>query len=282
VRFFEFPETKAKLIVTGSVDRTIRLWEATEAQQSGYICSCVLEGHEGTVNAIAVARDSDIVASGAADGTVKIWRIARSESGIKGKLLTTIALKPRFFPLTLTLTRLDAEDAMLPMILTVGGTTNAIHVYVAQDTVNDLQFSLVTRLTGHEAWIRSLAVTEDTRGRTRDLLLASASQDKYIRLWKIHRGEVTPQPLEDEEETIFGGEQPTLSNKAHIFEASSKIYSITFEALLLGHDDWIYTAAWNPAPDRLQLLSTSADNTISIWEPDLVSGLWKGWASSVL
>jgi elongator complex protein 2 len=274
IRFFKFPASKEKFIVTGSVDKSIRLWEASGDQQSGYICSCVLEGHGATINAIALAQDSDIVASGAADGTVKIWRIVQSETGMSGKLLETIELKPRFFPLTLTLIRLDLEDPILPMLLTVGGTTNSIHVYVAQDSVNDVKFSHVARLTGHEAWIRSLAIIEDTRGMKGEFLLASASQDKYIRLWGIHRGKVMDKIAKDEEEAILGSEQPTLSNKAHTFEVSGKTYSITFEALLFGHDDWIYTVTWNPSPGRLQLLSTSADNSISIWEPDTVSGVW--------
>ena len=69
-------------------------------------------------------------------------------------------------------------------------------------------------------------------------------------------------------------------------------YSITFEALLLGHDDWIYSAKWCPpaAPrpsgqnnsdgnndnniNKLQLLSASADNTLAVWEADAASGIW--------
>lgn len=41
-----------------------------------------------------------------------------------------------------------------------------------------------------------------------------------------------------------------LSTKAHLFDvydkeaAAKKRYSIMFEALLMGHDDWVYSVCW--------------------------------------
>jgi elongator complex protein 2 len=42
-----------------------------------------------------------------------------------------------------------------------------------------------------------------------------------------------------------------LSTKAHLFEVfdkdqSKKRYTIMFEALLMGHDDWVYSVCWQP------------------------------------
>ncbi|KAL1980852.1 hypothetical protein VTN96DRAFT_3387 [Rasamsonia emersonii] len=274
VRFCTLPANNTKLLLTGSVDRTIRVWQSDEQTSRHYTCVCELEGHEGTVNAIAAADGSDIVASGAADGTVRIWRLNYQEGTIRGQFLKTIQMKPRYFPLTLALQLLDKENPAKPMMLAVAGTTNIVQIYVAQTTISEPEFFLGAKLSGHEAWVRSLALTEDKQGPAGDLLLASASQDKYIRLWRIHRGESAPVVPKDEDDSVLGNYEPTLSNKAHMFEASGSKYSTTFEALLLGHEDWIYTAAWNPNPDRMQLLSSSADNSLTIWEPDPVSGVW--------
>jgi elongator complex protein 2 len=213
----------------------------------------------------------DIVASGAADGSVKIWRISVQDDGAKGELLKTIAMKPRFFPLALALKPLQTDG---PIVLAVAGTVNVVQIYVAENLAEDPDFKIAAVLSGHEAWVRSLAFTCDKQSKTGDLLLASASQDKYTRLWRFQRGEVAlPVPAGDED-PILGGLEPTLSNKAHQFHAAGSKYSVTFEALLFGNEDWIYTTTWNPNPECQQLLTASADNTLTIWEQDTVSGVW--------
>ena len=55
---------------------------------------------------------------------------------------------------------------------------------------------------------------------------------------------------------------------------TSFTFSISFEALLLGHEDWIYSICWNKDLLSLQLLSASADNSLVIWEPEYGSGIW--------
>ncbi|CRG88755.1 Elongator complex protein 2 [Talaromyces islandicus] len=272
VRFLTSPETKSSLLLTGSVDHTIRVWKPHAT--SGYTFACELAGHTGSVNAIAVGKASNIVASGGADGTVRIWRLSIENDSVSGQLLQTITMKPRFFPLALALLPLDTQDPKKPMVLAVGGTTNHVHIFATQDTTEVGGFSWVAKLSGHEAWVRSLAFKENTSQSQNDYLLASASQDKYVRLWRIRRGEAEPVVSTDPDDIMLAGDKPTLSNKAHTFNASGAIYSVTFEALLLGHEDWIYTANWNPNADKTQLLSASADNSLTIWEPDATTGVW--------
>lgn len=259
--------------MTGSVDRTIRVWRSEPSSPRYFTYTCTLEGHEGSVNAIAVAHGSDIVATGAADGTVKIWRIGQ-DGGTKVDLLRTISMKPRYFPLALALRLLEKDAPTKPMVLAVAGTRTPVQIYVSQDVSTEPDFQLCATLNGHEAWVRSLDFTQDERSPSGDLLLASASQDKYIRLWRVHRGEAAPVVPADENDPMLGGFEQTLSNKAHMFEASGSKYSVTFEALLFGHEDWIYTAQWSPESKQMRLLSASADNSLTIWEPDPVSGVW--------
>lgn len=272
VRFYTCPSSSARLIITGSVDHTIRLWRQDSSDSRKYTQFSTLIGHTSSVNAIALASGSDIIASGAADGTVRIWRInAQDES--KSELLDTITMTPRFFPLTLSLRTLE-NGGPGPLVLAVAGTTTKIHIYVAEQSVEKPVFQRRAILSGHEAWVRSLSFTQDKQNHPDDLLLASASQDKYIRLWRLRRGEASvPAPIDDAD-PLLGGMEPTLSNKAHEFEANGSKYTVTFEALLFGNEDWIYTTAWNPDPTRSQLLSASADNTVTIWEQDLTSGVW--------
>ncbi|KAJ6120213.1 Elongator complex protein 2 [Penicillium sp. IBT 18751x] len=274
IRFYTCPSTGTRFLLTGSVDRTVRVWRQDPAALDHYRHVSILEGHTGSVNALAVADGSDVVATGAADGTTRTWRLKVNAQGeLESELLETITMKPRFFPLSLALRVLDGDQGK-SLVLAVAGTTTAVHIYVAE-TSDKPTFQRRAILSGHEAWVRSLSFTQDSQSGTNDILLASASQDKYIRLWRLRRGEVEiPAPVEDDADPLLGGLEPTLSNKAHEFEAAGSKFSITFEALLFGNEDWIYTARWNPDPTRSQLLSASADNTVTIWEQDPVSGVW--------
>lgn len=272
VRFYTCPSTGTRFILTGSVDRTIRIWQQDPIDSRNYRYAFTLEGHTGSVNAIAVAEGTDVVATGAADGTVRTWKV-NAQDGLKCEPLEIIKMKPRFFPLALSLRKLECDDGKT-LVLAVAGTTTTVHIYAAESSEDRPSFQRRAVLAGHEAWVRALSFTLDKQSNTGDILLASASQDKYIRLWRLHRGEAQSLSLIDDADPLLGGMEPTLSNKAHEFQAAGSKFSITFEALLFGNEDWIYTTAWNPDPARLQLLSASADNTVTIWEQDPVSGVW--------
>ncbi|KAL4899257.1 hypothetical protein BDW74DRAFT_171630 [Aspergillus multicolor] len=274
VRFYTCPTTNIKLLLTGSVDCTVRLWRIDSIDQRKFTHALTLTGHTGSVNAMATCAGIDIIATGGADGTVKIWRVDVKGS-VKGELLESLLLKPRYFPLALALASLPTDTEDRPVALAVAGTTNAVQIYAAENTHESPRFKVAATLSGHEAWVRSLSFTVDIQSKTGDLLLASASQDKYVRLWRLNRGEAAASSsVGPDEDPVLGGLEPTLSNKAHQFESAGFKYSMTFEALLFGNEDWIYTTAWNPDPERQQLLTASADNTLTIWEQDPISGVW--------
>ena len=214
---------------------------------------------------------SNFFASGAADATVKIWQILVSECSTDAKLVQHISLLPRYFPLTLALSYLQ-ESASI--ILAVGGTKSFVQTYVKDHVKDGPSFTHRATLTGHEGWIRSLEFVYEGQDGKSDLLLASASQDKYIRLWRVHEGEALPAAGIAIQDPSLGLIGKSLSNKAHRFESGGLRYSLTFEALLLGHEDWIYTATWNRNGGKLRLLSASADNSLAMWESDPSSGVW--------
>ncbi|KAL4914273.1 6-phosphofructo-2-kinase-domain-containing protein [Aspergillus aurantiobrunneus] len=274
VRFYTCPTTGTKLLLTGSVDCTVRLWRAEPTDQRRFAHVLTWTDHTGSVNTIAINDSLNIIATGGADGTVKLWKVDVAES-VKGELLDNIPMKPHYFPLALALAPLPTDTQDRPVALAVAGTTNIVQIYSAENTVVTPRFKISATLSGHEAWVRSLSFKVDMQSTTGDLLLASASQDKYVRLWRLSRGDAASSvSVQPDEDPVLGGFEPTLSNKAHQFEATGSKYSMTFEALLFGNEDWIYTTAWNPNPERQQLLTASADNTLTIWEQDPVSGVW--------
>ncbi|EAT76474.2 hypothetical protein SNOG_16102 [Parastagonospora nodorum SN15] len=211
---------------------------------------------------------SDTFATGASDGTVKIWKLVHDAtySSVDVELVQNITLSPNYFPLNLALAHLDDQS----IILAAAGTRSTIQIFVSHHA----EFQLSATLTGHEGWIRALAFTREVSNDSSDLLLVSASQDKYIRLWRIHRGNELPAASSALNDPSLGGLGKSLSNKAHWIESRASKFSVTFEALLLGHEDWIYTASWRHRDGKLQLLSTSEDNSLAIWESDPTSGIW--------
>lgn len=273
----------ASYMVSGADDQCLRLWAIPHSGGSP-ACVQTIHEHAAPIHCIAVLDSvSDvrrtgerIFASGAADASIKIWKFG----GRQIHLLQTIKASPKYFPLSLALSTLgNSEDSY---ILASAGTKDIVQIYIASSNAGEAagpEFKLQANLTGHEGWIRSLHFAREKKGGAADsdLLLASASQDKYIRLWRVHEGRELPAQAAQNSDPASGAYLPgrSPSNKAYRMKPGDVDYSITFEALLFGHDDWIYSAKWHAQNDgKLQLLSTSADNSLAIWEADPSSGIW--------
>lgn len=187
---------------------------------------------------------------------------------------------------------MDHTDKIAP-ILIAGLTDRRIRIY----TFTNGQFVHALSLEGHEDWVRCLSITlyPSSSGST-DLLLASGSQDNYIRLWRISRinerdadetvsqGDGGLDMLDEFERKLAGeaGGSVQISTKAHVLSIESEDgpsrYNITLEALLMGHEAGVTNITWSPSPTDPLLLSTSSDNSIILWTPSSNStardGIW--------
>jgi elongator complex protein 2 len=268
VKFFPTQVSNISILLSGSADNTLRIWRVRRDGTLRFECLKTILEHTKPIKRIATLPGSDVFVTGASDGTVKIWKLVHNEdfTSIDAVLTESITMRPMYIPLILALAKLDESS----IVLAVAGTCGTVQVFVSQDT----GVKLAATLTGHEAWVRALTFTRETLDPESDLLLASASQDKYIRLWRIHRGNELPAASTALTDPSLGALSKSLSNKAHWLEAKTSKYSVTFEALLLGHEDWIYTASWRRRDGKLQLLSTSEDNSLAVWESEATSGVW--------
>ncbi|KJZ74185.1 hypothetical protein HIM_06416 [Hirsutella minnesotensis 3608] len=262
-------------LITGSDDKALIIWKSS-AKGHGFDILQTVTDPSGAINCIAAHRLSPnqqkwIIATGAADATIRIWTFEAEQL----QLRQTIKTVPKYFPLALSLTSVDDDDNIL--VLASAGTRDTIQILTADASKEELHFDLQANLTGHEGWIRSLSFSKESKNPNGDLLLASASQDKYVRIWRIHQGRELPALIASGADPSSGAFLPgkSPSNKAYWLKSGGKDFSVTFEALLLGHEDWIYSARWHTHHDgRLQLLTTSADNSLAIWEADSSSGIW--------
>jgi len=252
-------------IISSGADKTIRIWTPSDHGSPPFAQKWCLEDHQSSINTISVMPERGIFVTGSADGTVKAWGL----SGAGAKLVQSISLKPRYLPLATALALLaDNTD-----VLAVAGTSSSFQLFARSGSNGD--FTLQATLTGHEGWIRSLDFAQKSDD---ELLLASGSQDKYIRLWRFEKGAKAHDSLINgsADPTVAAGKK-SLSNKAHEVGSMDAKYRVTFEALLVGHEDWVYTARWAPRTTgngSLILLSVSADNSLAMWTADKASGVW--------
>ena len=262
VKFFAAADG-TEYLLSGAADGELRIWQFHGNETT---CVSLVQAHSGAIADIAATPSCQVFATASTDSTVKLWRIALGEA----TCVHMITLKPRYIPLTVVISSLGPDSSFF---VAVGGTRKIIQVYSILLSGNSPSSRLAAELSGHEGWIQSLALRSENKNKDSDLLLASASQDKYVRIWRFH---TTSIPDNRGKEELENGDIPERSLVSKIQKVSSEhvTYSITFDALLLGHEDWIYTTRWSSPSEELRLLTASADNTLTIWEPDPESAIW--------
>ncbi|KAJ3076285.1 Elongator subunit elp2 [Podochytrium sp. JEL0797] len=295
-------------LLSASADASLKVWTQNESTKK-WKCTASLNQHTAPINAIAVlplSETSHLIVSAASDATARVSILHNFDTF---ETVQTIATGNRY--------ALAANLAFLPNstapMLFLGGCDHTLSVYLRGD---DGQFTKTLSLHGHTDWIRDIDVVPFTSAGNAnvpgfsdgDLMIATASQDKYIRLWKVcetsTRAEESVAPVAVDSSAVGasnsefddaiemlealvgeegeGGRQ--LSTKAHLIEVSvgsvKRKYTIMFDALLIGHEDWVHSVSWSPAvsidgvrTQRLELVSASADKSVTVWRPD-VGHVW--------
>lgn len=241
---------RINLFVKSGSNPTLYRLQASNAEQSASIvCLAVV--------------DKEIFVTGNTLGNVVIWRIENDLFSA----LHTFRVKFNFYPTSLALQKIGSQ-----YLLVIGGTSCDLFIYSFDSTALDIAQRAV--LTGHEDWTKCLAFVTEKEGS--DYILASGSQDRYIRLWRLRLNDAIDNSDEDELKLVL------LSNKQYKFDFDGGRAAFSFEALIMGHDDWVTGLQWHPSYSRfssgkekkLQLLSLSADTALMIWEMDKDSGIW--------
>jgi len=259
---------KQQQLISGSCDKTIRIWDQ---QSGGFSSSQTLVGFESAVNIVdSVCYQSGsfirtLLAAGGSDATVRIWQRTNGQIISPFEPLVNVLPKTYSFSLGLHWALVPGTESSSPLLCVAGDDSN-VHIYAEENTENNSgTFNKVTTLHGHDDWVRSIdsTIVNDKN----DLLIASASQDSVVRLWRISN------IVTDE------GTEKTIKLKTNRFQLSlsegsntKQELGVTLESVLVGHEGAVYSVHWGKGGSCL--LTASMDKTLILWKPDTVSGVW--------
>lgn len=280
-------------LVSVGVDGLLIVWTLNK-ESFQYESHQVLKNHSQSVTSVSVISNTEcsFIGCTSADGTVSIWSRGNSSNSESFVLNSVLSFGNKMME-SCALSFLP--NSSIPCVVT-GGLDFVIHVYLPTNTINQeyTEFKQACVLQGHEDWIRAMEFTTLDDG---SVMLASASQDYRVRLWKFSKlqqngSSQINDPSEnsllssDSRKVVGNKKGMALSKSGHIIrvaDQSELSYSVIFEALLTGHEDWVHSVNWHPkikdettgvVTQPLQLLTSSMDRTMMIWEPHAESGIW--------
>jgi len=230
-------------IVSGSEDKTVRVWDAESGQELRS-----LRGHEHIVTSVAYSPDGQRIVSGSSDKTVRVWD---TESGqelccLRGhsNSVNSVAYSP------------DGRR------IVSGSGDNTVRVWDAESG-KELRF-----LLGHERIVTSVAYSPDGR------LIVSGSQDDTVRVWDAESGQelrslrahrnaytnsVESVAYSPDGRRIVAGYN---DNTVRVWDAESgqELRSPR------GHEGIVKSVAFSP--DGWRIVSGSEDKTVRVWDAE--------------
>ncbi|HUS15944.1 MAG TPA: adenylate/guanylate cyclase domain-containing protein [Chloroflexia bacterium] len=228
-----------KQVLTGSGDKTARLWDATSGRE---IRSFV--GHTDAVFSVAFAPDGNTMVTGSGDKTARLWDVAsgaeiRRFNGHADQVIA-VAVAP------------DGKTVL------TGSSDKTARLW---DVATGAE---IRRFTGHGNTVFSVAYAPDGKS-----ILTSGTSDKTARLWDVATG----QQLHS-----FIGHGNTVFSVAFAPDGKSVLTSGTSDKtarlwdagtgqelrVLIGHVSGVNFAIYSP--DGKTVLTSSLDKTARLWD----------------
>ncbi|MBD2341930.1 NACHT domain-containing protein [Calothrix sp. FACHB-156] len=194
-----------------------------------------------TIFSVAFSPNGKIIATGDANGEIRLWQIDDGQQILICKGHTGFVRSVAFSP--------DGQ------ILASGSVDKTVKLWSISDG------KCIKTLQGHSDRIESLAVSPDGQ------LLVTGSVDKTLRIWSVHDGQCL-QILEGHNHHIwsvaFSPDSQTVASGS--FDQTVRLWSVSDGRCLQvfhGHTDGLRSVAFSP--DGKMLASGSHDETVRLW-----------------
>jgi len=241
-------------IVTGSADKTARVWDAETGQESFQ-----LEGHTDSVRSVAFSRDGQRIVTGSWDRTVRVWEAATGRPlrsiVANGKEVFSVVFSP------------DGQR------IVTGGQEEKARVWDA------ISGNELFPLEGHSNLVWAVAFSEDGQR------IITGSWDQTAKVWDAdtgedlrtligHRGAVLSVAFSPDGQRVVTGGQ---DHRAKVWDAASGTNLFT----LKGHSAAVFSVSFSR--DGQRIITSSDDQTARLW--DAASGeelrVFKGHGSRI-
>jgi len=268
-----------KKIVSASVDRTIKLWNAETGEEIK-----TLKGHKNLILSVNFSPDGKKIVSGSADRTIKLWN---AETGEGLKTLTghtdwvnSVTFSPDGKTIVSassdkTIKLWNAETGEEPK--TLKGHTRRVNsvtfspdgktiASASRDETIKLWNAQIKdepkTLTGHTHEVNSVTFSPDGKK------IISASSDKTVKLWDEEKGKELEIPTGHTHEVksiAFSSDGKKIASASR--DKTIKLWNAeTGEEIktLKKHTHWVESVAFSP--DGKKIVSGSRDKTIKLWD----------------
>ncbi|GAB1522319.1 hypothetical protein RhiTH_005433 [Rhizoctonia solani] len=237
--------SKGSQLASGSRDGTICIWDIA----SGGLLTTTIHYHPGSINTLASSPSDSMLASASFDGTICLWNLRAGE-------------QPSI--------RFEHHDGDWDVCFSPDGTLMASAGRGRVIRIRSTQTGAlsINPLQGHHAAIGCVRFSPDGQR------LASSSQDMTVRMWSPHDGTLLAGPFYMSMDAHFfqpmsfspdpqGAFLACAMSDATIQIINSRTGELTYGPFI-GHTSAIQSVHF--LPGGTQLISSSGDGTIRIWE----------------
>jgi WD40 repeat protein len=232
-----FSPTKYQWYASASEDQTIKLWD----RETGAVFA-TLEGHSDTINSVKFSPSGELIASCSDDNTIRLWNTSTIEATRKETGIVKACRPLKGHESGVNSIAFSPDNKLVAS----GSSDDRVILW-------DIETGKKLTIIRHSGTVRAVAFSQDPD--TGDLLVASASNDCTVKLWR------KAQEAPDSDPGTFRGHEDWV--KALGFSNDAKDSPDSEPTTLGDYDDWVRAIAFSN--DAKLLASGSDDRQVKIW-----------------